>query len=250
MTALAVDTSPKALARIGGALYLIIIFVGLFAEMFVRDKLIVSGNPGATAENIRAFEFLWRAGIAGNLFHLVCGTILALIFYLLLRPAGRDLALLAVFFDLISIGLEAAGKLHLVATLFPLQGAEYLQAFTPEQLHALAYLSIKSHSQTFGISLIFFGCACIVLGVLIFRSGYLPRIIGVLMQVAGLSYLLNSFALLLAPAIADLLFPAILIPPFLGETAFCLWLLIKGVDMEKWKTRTEARITRDASAKG
>src|SRR5262245_51981282 len=237
-----VGTSPRALARLGGVLYLIIIVAGLFGEAFVRDRLIVSGDAAATAGNLRASELLWRAGIAGNLFHLACAVALTLIFYVLLRPVGRDLALLAAFFDLVSIVIEATSKLYLVAALFPLRSAEYLKVFEPEQLHALAYLSIRSHSYGFGISLIFFGCACLVLGYLIYRSGYLPRFLGVLMQIAGLCYLTNSFALILAPALANRIFPAILVPAFIGEASLCLWLIVKGVDLEKWKAQAGTKI--------
>lgn len=232
-----VEASPQIYARIGGVLYLIIIVVGLFAEAFVRDKLMVSGDATATAHNIRSSELLWRLGIAGNLFYLACAAALALIFYVLLRPVSRDLALLATFFGLVSIALEAASILRLIEALFPLGNAEYLKTFKPEQLDALAYLSIKSHGYGFGVSLIFFGCACLVLGYLIFRSGYLPRALGVLMQIAGVCYLTNSFALILAPKFADLLFPAVLVPAFIGEASLCVWLMVKGVDVEKWKLK-------------
>jgi hypothetical protein len=238
MTDRTVETSPQVYGRIGGVLYLIIIVAGLFGEVFVRNKLIVSGDATATADNIRSFELLWRVGIAGNLFHLACSVALALIFYVLLRPVSRNLALLAAFFNLVSIGLEAASKLHLLAALFPLEKAEYLKAFEPEQLRALAYLSIKSHG--FGVSLIFFGCVCLVFGYLIFRSGYLPKALGVLMQIAGLSYLTNSFALVLAPAFADMIFPAVLVPAFIGETSLCLWLIVKGVTVPRWHEQASA----------
>lgn len=233
--------SPQVYARIGGVLYLIIIVVGLFGEAFVRDRLVVSGDPTATTGRIRASELLWRVSIAGELFMLICAVALALIFYVLLRPVSRDLALLASFFNLVSIALDASNKLHLLATLFPLANADYLRVFTPEQLQALAYLSIRSHGHGFGVSLIFFGCMCLVLGHLIFRSGYLPRVVGVLMEIAGLSYLTNSFALILSPSLADRLFPAILVPAFVGEASLCLWLLVKGVNVTKWKARASAK---------
>ncbi len=104
----------------------------------------------------------------------------------------------------------------------------------------MATLSIRSFEHGFGLALIFFGCECLVVGYLIFRSGFLPKAIGVLMQIAGLSYLINSFALVLAPNLADQLFPAILVPAFIGEASLCLWLLLKGVNVEKWKARAAA----------
>ena len=232
-----VEASPQVLARIGGVLYLIIIVLGLFGEAFVRDRIIVSGDATATAANIRSLESLWRFGIAGEFLLLICATVLTLILFALLRPVHRDLALLTVFFNLVTIAVEAVAALNLVAALFPLGNAGYLRAFEPEQLHAMASLAVKSHSYGFGVALIFFGCECLVLGYLIFRSGYLPKTIGVLMQIAGLCYLANSFALLLAPRLASLMFPAILMPALVGEASLCLWLLFKGVNAEAWRRR-------------
>jgi len=235
MTDHTVNSSPKLCARIGGALYLIIIVIGLFGEAFVRDKLIMSGDAAATAANIMSHESLWRFHIAAELFLLICAVALLLILYALLRPVSRDLALLAVFINLVSIGIEAATTMYLLQALFPLGNAGYLKAFTREQLYAMASLSLKSHGYGFSVSLLFFGCFCLIVGYLIFRSGYLPKPIGVLMQIAGLSYLTNSFALILSPAVANRLFPAILLPAFVGEASLCLWLLVKGVNVPKWQ---------------
>jgi hypothetical protein len=228
-------TSPRLLSRIGGVLYLIIIIVGLFGEAFIRNRLIVPGDATATAVNVRSMESLWRFGIAAQFCLLICAVALALIFFVLLRRVSRDLALLGVFFNLGSITVEAATTLYLVEALFPLANAGYLKAFEPEQLYAMVSLSVRSHAYGFGASLIFFGCVCLIVGYLTFKSGYLPKAIGVLMQLAGLSYLVNSFAMILAPTLADQIFPAILIPAFVGEASLCLWLLVKGVDSEKWK---------------
>ncbi len=156
--------------------------------------------------------------------------------------------MLAAFFNLVSIALEAGSKLHLLAALFPLGKADCLKAFEPEQLHALAYLSIKSHEYGFGVSLIFFGFFCLVLGYLVFRSGFLPKVLGVLMQIAGVSYLTNCFALILAPTFADRIFPAALVPAFTGEASLCLWLIAKGVNVAKWRLQASAKPVRNASA--
>lgn len=235
MTDRTVETSPQLYARIGGVLYLIIIVVGAFGEAFVRDRLIAAGDATATAANIRSQESLWRFHIAAELFLLICAVALLLILFVLLRPVSRDLALLAVFFNLVSIGLEAATTLYLLVALFPLGNAGYLKAFAPEQLYAMASLSLKSHSHGFGVSLIFFGCFCLVIGYLIFRSGFLPKALGVLMQIAGLSYLTNSFALILAPTFANRIFPVVVVLAFVGEASLCLWLLIKGANVPKWQ---------------
>jgi hypothetical protein len=228
MTNRPIELSPQACARMGGALYLMIIAAGVLGELLIRDRLVVPGDATATLDNIRSFEFLWRLGIAANLFHLACSVVLALIFYVLLRPVSRDLALLAVLFNVVAITLESASKLFLLPSLFVLGNASYLHAFTPEQLHALAYLSNKSHTYGFNVSLIFFGFECLLLGYLIFKSQFLPKTLGILMQIAGACYLTNSFALLLAPTLVNIAF---LVPAFIAELSLALWLLVRGIDV-------------------
>ena len=242
------DVSPRTLSRIGGLLYLIIIVLGIFEEAFVRDRLVVAGNAAATADHIRSMESLWRVGIASEFVLLICAIVLTVIFYVLLRPVSKDLALLATFFNLVSVAVEAATTMYLIEALFPLGNAEYVKAFSPEQLNALASFAIRAHSYGFGVALIFFGCTCIILGHLIFRSAFLPRAIGVLMEIAGVCYLTDSFTLLLAPSIANRIFPAILIPSFIGEASFCLWLLVKGVNVEKWRARATVPPLANATA--
>jgi hypothetical protein len=234
------EASPQTLARIGGVLYLLIIVTGLFGEMFVRGKLVVSGDATATAANVAASQVLWRIGVAGDLIMHVADVPLMLIFYVLLRPVSKTFALLGVLFNLVQTAVLVAYKLNLLVALFLLGDADYLKALEPRQLHALTYLFIKADGYGFGIGLIFFGCACLVFGYLIQKSGYLPRTIGVLMQIAGVCYLTNSFALLLAPTVAHAIFPAILIPAFIGELSFCLWLLVKGVDVSQWEEHAKA----------
>jgi len=216
---------------------LIIIVIGLFGEAFVRDKLIVSGDAAATARNLMASESLWRFHIAAELLLLICAIVLLTILFVLLRPVSRELTLLALFFNLVSIGLEAATAMYLVVALFPLGNAAYLKAFSPEQLYAMATLSLKSHGYGFGVSLLFFGCFCLVIGHVIYKSGFLPKALGALMQIAGLCYLTDSFSLILSPPVANRLFPAVLIPAFVGEMSLCLWLLLRGVDVHRWKER-------------
>lgn len=222
-------------ARIGGILYLVIIVAGIFGEMFVRGKLVVPGDAVATAGNITASPFLWRLGIAGDLLMHICDVSLMLVFYLLLSPVNKNLALLAVLFNLVQTAVLVANKLNLLTPLFLSGDAEYLQAFEPRQLQALGYLAIKSHGYGFGLGLIFFDCECLIVGYLIYRSGYLPKTLGVLMAAAGLCYHINSFALILDPSLANRLFPPILLPAFAGELSLCLWLMIKGVDPAKWR---------------
>jgi Domain of unknown function (DUF4386) len=137
----------------------------------------------------------------------------------------------------VSLAVEAISKLFLLGVAPMLGSADYLKGFDPQQLQILANLALSSHDIAFNIALIFFGFTCLVNGYLIFKSGYLPRLVGILMEIAGFSYLIACFAALFAPAFADLITPAILLPPLIGESSLCLWLLIKGVNIARWNER-------------
>ncbi|HUM46443.1 MAG TPA: DUF4386 domain-containing protein [Chitinophagales bacterium] len=231
----AAETSPLIYARTGGVLYLVIIVVGLFNELFIRNELLVSGDATATANNIMASEQLWRIGFAGSIVMLMCAIPLALSMFVLLRPVSSNIALLAVFFNLVSIAIEAVSDLNIFAALFPLSGAQYLKAFEPDQLSALSYLTFRLHSSGYNISLVFFGMNCLFWGYLIYKSGYFPKIIGVLLMLCALCYVTNSFAWFLAPEFAAMLIPGILVPCLIAELSLCLWLMVKGVNVSKWK---------------
>jgi hypothetical protein len=228
--------SPKRLARIGGIIYLIIIVSGLFGEIFVRNKIVVAGDPAATALNMLASPMLWRFGIAGDLLMQVCDVPLIIILYILLRPVNKNLALLNLSFNLIQTAVLVANKLNLLMTIFLLGDAEYLKTVDVAELQTLSYLFIKLHNYGFGVGLIFFGVVCIVEGHLIVKSAFIPGIIGRLMQLAGICYLLNSFILILYPDLSSMI---ILLPCFVAELALALWMLIKGVDETKWKLRVQ-----------
>jgi Domain of unknown function (DUF4386) len=234
MAAPATETSPQPYARVGGLLYLVIIVAGVLGELFVRGTLVVSGDAAATAGRILASESLWRLGIVGDLVMHLCDVVVMWAIYVLLRPVSRNLALLALLFNLIQTAVLVANKLNLLVPLFLLGDATYLKAFDTAQLQAWSYIAVKTHDYGFGIGLIFFGFVCLVEGYLIRRSRYLPSLLGVLMQIAGACYLVNSFALLLAPAFEARIFPAILVPCFIAELALALWLLVKGVNVDEW----------------
>ena len=229
------EISPQVYARIGGLAYLLIIVAGAFGEMFIRNKLIVSGDATATANNIAASPLLWRIGIAGDLVMHVCDLVVAMVYYLLFKRVNKNLALLGLLFGMIQTAVLVANKLNLVMPLFLLGNDEYLKTFDPHQLQALAYIAIKTHGYGFGIGLIFFGFECLIDGYLIFKSGFLPKFLGVLILVTGLCYLINSFAMILSPKLANSLFPAILAPALIGELSMSLWLFVKGVNLVKWK---------------
>ena len=145
-----------------------------------------------------------------------------------------------LFFNLVQDAIGGINGLNSYRALQLLGGAGYLKVFSPEQLQAMALLSLKAHSVGFGVALIFFGFSCLALGCLIFRSGFFPKLLGILMAIAGLCYLINSFALILSPPIAGALFPWVLLPAFIGELSLALWLTVKGVNVPKWEERASA----------
>jgi len=201
--AASLERSPLLYARWGGIAYLAIIALGMFGELAVRSALVVSVDPGATMRAIAASEGLWRAGIAGDLLMQALDIPVMVALYYLLNPVSKSLALLATGFNLIQTAVLIANKMALVVPLLLLSKAAYMTAFSPEQLHTLAYLAIKAHNFGFGVGLIFFGLACLVRGYLLLKAPYFPKVFGYLMLAAGACYLINSFALLLAPAVTD-----------------------------------------------
>jgi hypothetical protein len=234
------EISPQVYARIGGALYLAIIALGIFGQIFVRERLVVPGDAAATAANIAASETLWRLSVTGELAYLTFGLVLGLVLYVLLKPVSRNVALLGLLFNTVAVAVEVPARFQLLAALSYLGDASYLQAFEPQQLHALAYHAVRMHDFGFSISLFFFAGVCLAFGDLIRRSGYLPWLIGVLMQIAGLCYIVNTFAFLLAPPLSARLYPAILVPVFFAEVSLCVWLLVRGVNVAKWRERSAA----------
>jgi hypothetical protein len=232
-----IETSPQVYARTAGALYLLVILLGAFAEGFVSNSLIVSGDPTTTALNILAAPALWNLGVAANLFVVLCAVPQMWIEYQLLKPVNKNLTLLFLLFNLVSLAVEAVSKLFLLLVMPLLENASYLKSFESAQLQVFANIALKSHDISFNIALVFFGFACLVDGYLIYKSGYFPKLIGVLMQIAGLSYLIACSSALFAPAFANLISPAILLPALVGESSFCLWLLVKGVNVVKWKEK-------------
>lgn len=233
--------NPQTRARTAGVIYVLIIAIAIFAESVVRGGLIVSGDPVATAAHIRASETLFRFGLAGEVLTCAGDTCLALILYMLLRPVGRNLALLGAFHRLVFVAIYGVAKLFEVAALNALDGAPWLGALAPGQAEALAYLFLRVHAMGYGISLLFFGACCLAWGWLIARSGFLPRLIGQALFLGGVGYVVFSTAQMLAPKFAgDWLFPWLLLPAFFGELGLAVWLLVKGVDAAKWRQASEA----------
>jgi hypothetical protein len=219
-------------ARIGGILGLISLVAGGFGEAYVPSVLIVSADATATANNIIASRFLFRAGFAGYLVEGLCDVTLTLVLYALLRPVHRDLALLAAFFRLVGTAGFAVAQVFYFTASPIVGGADYLKTFSPDQLNTLALLSLKMSGYCGGVFMMFYGAGSVLIGYLIFRSGYLPRFLGVLLAISGVGFVTRTFLGILAPAYAS---PILLMPAALAALALTLWLLVKGVAVPKWQ---------------
>jgi len=218
-----------------GALYLINIVGGAFAISIVPAMLLVTGNAAATAHNIQAHELLYRSGLAVHVVVTVTNIPLAVIFYELFKVVNRRLALLDVFFILVATAIEAAGLVNQFAPLVLLGSEPYTSALSAAQLQALAYQPWDLSSIDYNLHTVFFGFDIICFTYLVLKSTFVPRAIGVLLAIDGVAYLVYSFTDFLAPGFAAQLVPWIQLPALFGEGGLALWLLVVGVDVERWK---------------
>lgn len=229
------EQEPQFYVRLGGVFYLAIIMLGLFGELIVRGSMLVPTDATATAQNITAAPGLWGLGIVGDLTMQLLDIPVIVLFYLLFKRVNAGLNLMATFFNLIQTAMLVANKLLLVVPLVLLAGTATAPVFSAEQLAAWSALAIELHAYGFGIGLIFFALACLLRGYLIIKSGFFPAIIGGMLALAGLCYLINSLALLLAADLASHLFPWIMLPVLAGELTLSLWMMIKGIHSSKWQ---------------
>lgn len=231
------DFSPRLAARAAGMLYLIVILCGAFAEAYVRQRLVVPGDAAATAANILANEQLYRLGFVADLVPLLCNVVLAVLFYRLFGIVNRSVTALAIMFSLVGSAVQAAVLLFHLAPLLLLKGNPGLSAIPAGELQALAYLALRLQANGYAIALTFFGCFGVSLGYVVFKSGFIPRFVGVLLMIAGLGYFTNAMLGYVAPSLSSMM---LLVPPcLLGEGAFTLWLLLVGVDAAKWHGRAK-----------
>ena len=228
------EASPRPKARTAGLFWLLTILTGIFSMVAV-NRMIVFGDAAGTAANILAHESTFRMGIAANIIATACYLAATLFVYELLAPVNRSVSRLAALFGALGCAVGAISSLFHLAPLVLLGGAKYLSVFSVDELRALAFTFIRLHVQTANIGFAFFGLHCLLVGRLIVRSTFLPRFVGELMTFAGIGWLITSFASLLSPPFARMLTPYIMIPGILGETALTLWLLVKGVNLPRWK---------------
>ena len=242
MTVRFTDISLRQAARIAGFGLLIMFIPAMFAYGFVIGSLVVPGDAAATAENIMASEMLFRTGIFSFLIVIILDVLVAWALYVFLKPVNKSLSLLAAWFRLLYTAVFGFALLNLVTVLRLLSDADYLTVFGTDQLHAQVMLSLNAFSDGWAIGYVcFFSLHLFVLGYLVYKSGYIPRILGVLLIIGGFGYLIDTFALLLLPNYEayEAIFSLLIIPTALGEVLLALWLLIKGVKIPEMKNRDE-----------
>src|SRR6266478_2586462 len=217
--------STKKQARFAGLLYLLASLIGCFGLIYVPGKLIVRGDATATANNIRASETLFRLGIATELFGFTMFIFVVLALYRLFKGVNEKHALAMAILLLVSIPISLLNVLNDIAALILVSGADFLSVVDKGQLDALAYLFVRLHGQGFVVAQIFWGLWLFPFGVLVIRSGFIPRVLGFLLFIAGFGYVASSFTSLLPYAPFVDRFASVLT---LGELPIIFWLLIWG----------------------
>ena len=223
-----VMNSTKKTARIAGFLYLLLALTGAFSILYVPSALVVFGDASATAERIASSQLLFRAGILSGIVSHVIFVLLVLVLYHLLREISRKQAMLMVTLVVISVATGFVNTINQLGALVALSGAEFLSAFEEPELDALAYLFIRLHSHGIQIIQIFWGLWLFPFGILVYRSRFIPKILGVLLIIAGVGYLLGTITFLILPQYQSALSTLITILE-MGELPIILWLLIVGV---------------------
>ncbi len=228
------DASVQSYARLAGILGVITLVAGGFGEAYAPSRIIVSGDAAATARNILAMESLFRWGFAAYLVEALCDAGLTMAFWVLVRPVHRNLAMLMVVMRIISTCGFGSAEMLYFAALSTLQSAQQLTGLQPAQVDALAFTLVKTSGFGQALFGMFYGVANLIFGWLLYRSAFLPRILGVGMGIVGIAFIVRAFLLVLAPAFAS---PLLLVVAGIAFPALTLWLLVKGVDVAKWRER-------------
>jgi len=225
--------SPQKTARVAAFVFLIIFFLGMSTELFIRPGILVPGDAASTVKNIAASEALFRLSLVSDLIRLALLMLLPLILYRLLKPVDKTFASLMVIFSLVSVSISMLNELNHFAVLLLSSSADYLTAFKADQLNTLVmfFLELRKYGtfipQVLSLWVLF-------LGYLVFKSDFLPRILGIFLIISGLCYTVQAVVFFLLPNIDLMIFGLF---TFLGESLFYLWLLIKGVNVDLWKKR-------------
>jgi hypothetical protein len=221
----------KKAARLAGFLWLLMFVFGPIAQI-VRDKLFIAGDMGATANNINANEFLFRIGFVSDLIMMIVYVLLPLALYKLFSEVNKNLSIIMVIFVMLGTSINMINLLNEFSALHMLSGTEYLSAFTDAQLQAKAMLSYDLYLHGYEIANIYFGLWLIPLGLLVYKSGFLPKALGILLIVGGSGLLMNVFVHFLFPSYL-IINAILLIPQIIAEILFMLWILIRGINESK-----------------
>jgi hypothetical protein len=226
------ETSPQLYARAAGLLYLIVIVAGIVAQMFISGKIVVPGDAARTAANILTHKTLFELGFTVYMIEMASQIAMFVLLYVLLKPVNRNLSLVALSFGIVGCIIKTLSRLFYVAPLLVLGDHHYLSVFNSGQLQALALLLLDVNDRAAAMALAFFGFSTFLNGYLIFKSNFLPRFLGVLSVLGGLGWLTFLY-----PPLGYQLFPYILLVGVVGGLSQILWLLAKGVNVERWQRR-------------
>lgn len=224
---------PRYARAAGVAMVLTLIF-GVLGELYLPGKIIVAGDAAATAANILGNPTLFRLTFASYLVEGVCDVALCVFFYILLKPVDRNLALLSAFFGIVSMVTFAVGQASFFASSIVLRETGGMLAFSVEQRQALALLAIRITGMIAWLFVCMYGIATMIRGYLIMRSGYLPRVLGILFIIGGAGFFLRSATYILAPSYSS---PVLLMPMALAQIPMMLWLLFRGIDPQRVERR-------------
>ncbi|HEX6719524.1 MAG TPA: DUF4386 domain-containing protein [Pyrinomonadaceae bacterium] len=222
------QTSPRLLGRIIALLILLVIVTGIFAQGFVSDRLIISGDAAATARNILANQGLYRLGFTVFLIEMVAQVAQTALWYVLLRPVNRSIALTGTFIDLAGGVIKAFARVFYIVPLWVL-ASPLLRAFTPEQVESIALVLLQINNRGAATASAFFGFSITLRGYLIFRSTFMPRWLGVLTMISGLGWLTYLY-----PPLASRAFLPVVLFTLSSLALLIVWLLFFGVSEEKW----------------
>lgn len=225
--------SKKTTARIAGLLFLILVVLGIFAEFFVRQKIIVPDNALATAQNILASEGLFRLGIVSDLLMTTVYFFFPLVLYKLFNEVNKGHARLMVLCVMISVAILCVNMFNQVAALVLLSGADYLNGFDSEQLQGMVMFFLNMHTNGYMIAQIFYGLYLFPLGYLVYKSGFLPKIIGVFLMLGCIGDFMDFGRYFLSPNSESIILLNATLPANIGEFSLCLWLLIMGIKVKQ-----------------
>lgn len=237
MTTRTAGTSPRVYARIVGALYLLIFFVGPFAFFMGRVSVVVPGDPTATVANLMASESMFRLGMVAETVIVLVEIVVSAMLYVLFIPVSKPLSLAAALARFAQAVLQAVNLFTAAPALLVLGGLGYMTVFEPEQLNALVLLFMDTNAFVIIIWGLLFGFHLLLLGYLVYRSRFLPRILGILLIIGGIGYLAQSYGHILAPQYDEILATVVIVLSIPGELAFTVWLLWQGVNVERWTAR-------------